>query len=414
MRRGALIAAAIGLLALVATTPAHAAASQASSTVASAPRGTFSATASADVVRANLAIPNYLLIKDFVDGGGPSAQAVMDSLGTSKAFASFPYPGETGVAATGLISTLTGLSLPTYPFVATSDYPTTPTAAIDQPGYHMDATSGESSSKANATFGETTTNATNEGGSVAEASVTVDDAGTVTARSAARFGLKIGPVSLRGIDASAQMVRTIDGHVTPTSTFAISSVDIAGVALQLTDKGLVLAGAPLLPVDAFTGLASALSIGQTKVEYLPATTTDDSITSAGLRITTSQMVDAIGHPVDIAYTIGNLYAAATSTAFPTAVVPSVGPIAPSAPLPLTGSAPTGSAFTPAPSARPSGNASIAGPVATPVSQSTSHRTGIPLSLSAWSFFPVLVLAGAVLVAGPMGTRLTRRGARRWS
>jgi hypothetical protein len=74
--------------------------------------GSFSGTASAQGVQVNLAIPDYLIVQNFLDGGGPTAQASLDSLGTSQSLASFPYPGETGAAVTGLIGILTGLSLP--------------------------------------------------------------------------------------------------------------------------------------------------------------------------------------------------------------------------------------------------------------------------------------------------------------
>src|SRR5919201_3531898 len=43
--------------------------------------GSFSGTAAADGVRVGLAIPSFLIIENFVDGGGPTAQASLDSLG---------------------------------------------------------------------------------------------------------------------------------------------------------------------------------------------------------------------------------------------------------------------------------------------------------------------------------------------
>ena len=112
--------------------------------------GAFSGTASADGVRVSLTIPSFLIIENFVDGGGPSAQASLDSLGTSRAFASLPYPGETAVALPGLVGTLTGKSIPAYPFYVSTSNPTALDSHADQPGYHLASHSDPSSSSASA------------------------------------------------------------------------------------------------------------------------------------------------------------------------------------------------------------------------------------------------------------------------
>src|ERR1041384_3461528 len=53
--------------------------------------GTFKGQASADGIRATVAVKDYLIVEDFIDGGGPTAQAGLDSLGESTAFSSLPY-----------------------------------------------------------------------------------------------------------------------------------------------------------------------------------------------------------------------------------------------------------------------------------------------------------------------------------
>jgi hypothetical protein len=379
---------------------------------------TFSGEAAADVVRVNLSIPNYLVVQTFVDGGGPSAQAAVDSLGTSQAFASFPYPGETGVAATGLISTLTGLSLPSYPFIANSSFPISPSATIDQPGYHLAAHSGQSSSTSSATLGESTTSGS-EGGAFATASAAIDDAGVLTSRAESRFGLAIGAVVIRGLDAVAQAVRSPGGQIHLTSSLTMGQIEVAGVGVELNAQGLALAGSPLIPASAINGAVNALTIGTTKLAYIPSSSTSDSVTSAGLRITASQMIAAIGHPVDVSYTLGNLTASADSTALsPVSPVVSVGPI--SVPLPLTSPATVSTAVALLSPVAPS-TPTVQGPLAaasTPGAPAPASVVGVPLAVSKWSFFPILVVAGAVLLAGAFGSRAAKpaakRGARSWS
>jgi hypothetical protein len=69
------------------------------------------------------------------------AQATLDSLGTSQAFASLPYPGGTVVGLPGLIAGVTGgkVALPAYPAYAYSDDPTTPYARREVAGYSLRA-----------------------------------------------------------------------------------------------------------------------------------------------------------------------------------------------------------------------------------------------------------------------------------
>jgi hypothetical protein len=72
------------------------------------------ALATAQGVRTSLTIPGFLLVESVFDGGGPVAQAVLDSAGGA-GFASLPYPGETAMAVPGLIAAGGGPALPTYP-----------------------------------------------------------------------------------------------------------------------------------------------------------------------------------------------------------------------------------------------------------------------------------------------------------
>lgn len=359
--------------------------------------GSFSGTAAADGVRLNVAIPDYLLIEDFVDGGGPSAQAVLDSLGVSRSYASFPYPGELGVAATGLVSTLTGLSLPSYPLIANADHPTEPERNIDQPGLHLNASSGPQASSGRAAFGETTAGGVLEGGGFSDASVTVDDDGTVVARAEARYSVVVGPVALHGVRAVAEASRTADGRVATHSEMVVAGLSLGGIELALTDRGLVLAGTPVVPIDALTGLAQALSFEGTSLRFMPETRTEDSVLSAGLEIRTTILVPAVERNVEVTMRLGNVFAAASTSPFATDAVPSLplpdpaGPDVAGGPLDLGGPV--------VDLAPPRSAPELA---ATPAA--TRRRVGDQVQVSSWTFFPVLVLAGLALLAGALGER----------
>ena len=110
--------------------------------------GTFSALAAADGVRVTLFQPGVTLTKTLVDLGGPAAQAALNSLGESRAFASFPYPGDTAVAAPGLLRGAGNIPAPAYPLYVASDNPAVPRQEAGDGPYALRAESTDSASKA--------------------------------------------------------------------------------------------------------------------------------------------------------------------------------------------------------------------------------------------------------------------------
>jgi len=377
--------------------------------------GAFAGTASADGVHVNLSIPDYLIVQNFVDAPGPTAQAALDSLNTSKALASFPYPGDTEVSLTGLVGILTGLSLPSYPLLASTSNPTKIDDRIDQPGFHLVTHSDDTSSSSLAQLGEATASGAADVGAVSSASVTAAGDGTVTAQASTRLGVSLGPVALDGFSAQAKVAKAPDGNVTKSSDMVVGGITIAGVRIGITDRGLVVAGVPV-PLDGLKTLVNTLTQGKATVEFVPKSETATSIVSAGLRVTTTQMVDAIHHPVVVTATIGQVAAAADSTPLPTDSTPDA--------LSSGGSAATGPVSAPSldgalggtGAAAPglaSGGSSASSP--SPAVRRAAQRSaleGIPTSLSSWSFFPILVAAAAVVVLGALASR--RRAGKPWN
>ncbi|HZE65428.1 MAG TPA: hypothetical protein VE081_02285 [Sporichthyaceae bacterium] len=272
---------------------------------------TFAGRATADGVRARIAVTDYLIVEDFVDGGGPTTSATLDSLGASTAYSSLPYPGATGVAGPGLISTVSGKSVPSYPFLVTSQYPSNPRVQVKQPGYLMAAQSNETSSAAQAQAGETTTSG-DEFGTFSTSSVQAVN-GVFTSLGEARTRLTLGAFSLTGAVSRAQVTRTPDGKVTKTSSFEADSIRIGDQLIGVTDKGLVL-GPENAPADPAKQLGDSFASSGVIIKFLPAVQTADSVLSSGLEISLSHPVPNTGSAVAVvSYIVGQTFAQADAT-----------------------------------------------------------------------------------------------------
>ena len=374
-------------------------------------RGAFSGTASADGIRVGLAIPNFLIIENFVDGGGPSAQATLDSLGTSKAFASLPYPGETAVALPGLVGTLTGKSIPGYPFYVATTSPAAPDNHADQPAYHLGSHSDASSSTASAQAGETTTTGI-ETGAFSTATVTAGSDGSVASESDTRIDLALGAIRLSGLESTASVLLGPDGKATHRSSLKVGTLSLGWITIGVTDQGLVL-GALTLPLGGLLGgLGRMLSLGDTVVKFLPATETPDSILSAGLLITTSEQLPVVGHPAQVSITVGRAFAMASGSAVPPPAAASLSagpgsergpasvPLA-TAPPALSGDA-LPATFAPPPPA----------PVAAPAAPPRTVVRRLPMTVSSLTLYPIVVLAAVVVLASSLAYRVRKK--ERWT
>lgn len=365
--------------------------------------GSFAGTASAYGVQVNVSIPNYLIIQNFVDGGGPTAQAQLNSLGTSQGFASFPYPGATAVSLTGLAGILTGLSLPSYPLIVNSSYPTTGSDSINQPAYHLTTQSTATQATSTAQLGETATSGSVGGGAISTASVTQNPDGSVVSQAQTQMSLTLGGVTITGLESSATVTQAADGTVTKTSSLQVAHLNVAGIPIGITAQGLQI-GSTTLGLGALAGITKLFSTPTTQIQYIPAVTTADSVTSAALEINLTQYVSSIGHDVDVSTLLGSVMASAdsslvTSTLPPATTLPSIG-------LGLTPSGSTlGSTLGDGISSLPTSGPPLpttSAPTSPSAAASLGATTktslvGIPLSVSTWSLFPILVLVGAFLL-----------------
>ena len=110
--------------------------------------------ASASGMRATYTVPDYVVVSEFFDGGGPVAQANVDTTGKATGFGSLPYPGENAVTAPGLLTFATGVPVPGYPFYARADYPVTPSSEVKDPSgtYSLKAAADQGKASGSASF----------------------------------------------------------------------------------------------------------------------------------------------------------------------------------------------------------------------------------------------------------------------
>lgn len=253
--------------------------------VAARPAGaslSFTAVAAADGLRLTMSSPGSPGTDTPLDGGGPSAQAVVASTGTSQAFASLPYPGEVAVTLPGLLAAVGVAGVPDYPFYRATDFPTRPDADLNGPGYRLTAASREQESKAAAAAGSA-----DPAVALFDARATVSGIGDhvrATATSAAS-SLQIGDLVIGKAASRAEVLVTADGRRERSADFVVTGMAISGTAIVVGPDGLHLAGTHQPRPDS-SALTTLLAQHHLELVYLAQEETPDGILSGGLRITT--------------------------------------------------------------------------------------------------------------------------------
>jgi hypothetical protein len=273
----------------------------------------YQAGAAADGARLSVTVPGATVVDQIIDGGGPTAQAELNSLGGSSALAAQPYPGELAIIGPGLGASLIGAPQPpAYPFVAASRHPSMPEQTVEpNPGYSLVARSTESSSEASARSG-----AADETNKVfltqATAAVKADPEQVVAEASNRVEALTVGPLSIASAVSSARVVGKPTGDPERQSALAVNGVTIAGQAVGFTDAGFVTPGGatPLPPSDP---LLTALSSAGVAVSYLAPETTPTGVVAPGLRIVTTQEIPGAGRTATISLTLGRASAHAQAS-----------------------------------------------------------------------------------------------------
>jgi hypothetical protein len=414
----------------------------------------FSGVAAADGVRFTTSAPGFLVVEDFIDGGGPTAQAAVSDVEGNRSFASVPYPGELAIAGPGLFAIATGQQFPGhYPFHVASAHPTKPTNEYEAPGLSMKTKSDATSASAAARFGP---NDEGEGGGARSTATVVRDAGGITSEATGvAHAVKVGPVEILGFTSTAKVHRAATGEPERSSAMTFSAMKVADTAVGVREGQFVVAGTTM-PLDGFAPVQKALADAGVTVEVVSATNTDDGVVSPGIQITRKQPADAAGTTMIVRYTLGRTLAAGRPEAgsgggleLPAPDFASPGgdvapapapadsplsdasvPAAVSATTPLsdTSAAASSSRFDSGLSSGASGSGDLAGAdlSAAPPSEaagaapaeatgtvdtslaSAPIATGPIAPLSSWSFFPMMLLAGAAVAVVALGRKILVR------
>src|SRR5688572_22274003 len=199
------------------------------------------AKASAQGVRAVYTIPDYVVVSQIFDGGGPVTQAEADSTGRATSFAALPYPGENAIAGPGVLSVALGRSVPlAYPFYVEADHPTVPAAELADPtgSYGLTATARDGATKATAAM----TGPGAVSGARSTSSALLDDGGVVrTVAESVITGISVGDGALR-IASVTTRSETVLGPDDPkpvtTTSLVIEGASVAGQAVTIDADGV--------------------------------------------------------------------------------------------------------------------------------------------------------------------------------
>jgi hypothetical protein len=250
----------------------------------------FNGSSSALGVRMTVTIPGAPVTDTPIDGGGPTAQVAVDSIGSSTGYAAFPDPGGLAISAPGLIAGLVtsphGLpSPPNYPFYVSSDVNGPAEVSQGSGPYQLSASSQSGLSKAQATTGFQTGLAGNAALLTSTASLSPSDRGGVVAKATADLqGLTVGPMAVGEVKSVATETMDSSGTVTPSTTLEIAGLRVGGVPVELAPQGFV-AGGATYPVPINDTLNSLLKSSGITMQFVAAQTFPDRVVAPALQIT---------------------------------------------------------------------------------------------------------------------------------
>lgn len=270
----------------------------------------YSGAAQADGMRLGMSVPEGVAVvtNQVIDGSGPHAQAVVDSLGASTSRAALPYPGEAAITGPGTAAGAANLpfSPPNYPFYVAASSPAVPEGKLDAGAFALRAAAQPASADASATSGNAEPAA---GHLVATAHVDFSDKGVVAESISRSEMLSAGEVAIGSVFSRARVHQAVGAERERATEFVATGLKIAGKAFGVTAQGLVYPDGKT-PLPSSDPVRALLAQTKTSVRYVDAEQTPEGIISAGIAVTTVQPIPGTGKNGTFTLTLGRSFASA--------------------------------------------------------------------------------------------------------
>lgn len=270
----------------------------------------YSAAAQADGMRLGMAVPEGVAVvtNQVIDGSGPHAQAVLDSLGASTSRAAMPYPGEAAITGPGTAAGAANLpfSPPNYPFYVAASSPAVPEGKLDAGAFALRAAAQPASADASATSGNAEPAV---GHLVATAHVEFGEKGIVAESISRSEMLSAGDLIIGSVFSRARVSQAVGAQRERATEFVATGFKIAGKAFGVTAQGLVYPDGKT-PLPSSDPVRALLGQAKTSVRYVDAEQTPEGIISAGVAVTTVQPIPGTGKEGTFTVTLGRSFASA--------------------------------------------------------------------------------------------------------
>jgi hypothetical protein len=288
-------------------------------------------------MRLSVNIPGAPLSADVINGGGPSARAVVSSVGVRRGFAALPDPGDgamagpgTAAGALGTYGAVLPAAVPPYPFAAVADYPGTPEQTVGGGPVFAKATSGERSATGEAQGGFLQ-DGTGVLAARSEAAAEESDTGVVSRAAAVFKGLVVGPLALGNVTSTAKVTLGVDGALQRTASLDVVGGRAGDQTFTITGKG-ILFGGQTVPVPFSDGVASLnqqLAASKVRIGFSSQRETGSGVVAPVLEITSPVRSLSPGLPEGtMALRIGGSAASIDTEASQVAAAPSATDVAP--------------------------------------------------------------------------------------
>jgi hypothetical protein len=238
---------------------------------------------------AQYGIRGFQIVENYIDSGGPVAQAVMDSGGRSQAFASNPYPGPTATAYPGLVALVLGVTPPGYPFFVSASHPTQPEQVTGDPAgiFKLAATAADGKASGRARIGQPGGPETADIIGATSDVASVDGIVTATARSVTE-AVTLGPLALGRVRSeSVTTYRTRDETPVTRTSLVIEGGRVGDTSFAFGREGLAVAqqGIPLPAGQGLAAINQALAPAGLSIAFGPEVPLEGGAAAGALEIT---------------------------------------------------------------------------------------------------------------------------------